>query len=209
MPDARPPLLRLASARAPCFLRSTLTGFRGSIRSVVLLQLIFCPTQPCNPAVGGPATSQLVHEVDALGGKIGKITDRCYLQKRVLNSSKGPAICALRAQPDKREYAIEMKNSVESTENLFIREAMATEVLIGKNDTIEVSGAKLLGSWGVDLPIRPLHTLHLYWRVKPGQEQTVSTSAGFPTFSSYGDPPVYGAPSLELPGLIKISCIRS
>uniref|UniRef100_A0A804N3P7 MnmG N-terminal domain-containing protein n=2 Tax=Zea mays TaxID=4577 RepID=A0A804N3P7_MAIZE len=93
--------------------------------------------EPCNPAVGGPATSQLVHEVDALGGKIGKITDRCYLQKRVLNSSKGPAICALRAQPDKREYAIEMKNSVESTENLFIREAMATEVLIGKNDTIE------------------------------------------------------------------------
>ncbi|ONM56612.1 hypothetical protein ZEAMMB73_Zm00001d021241 [Zea mays] len=62
---------------------------------------------------------------------------RCYLQKRVLNSSKGPAVRALRAQPDKREYAIEMKNSVESTENLFIREAMATEVLIGKNDTIE------------------------------------------------------------------------
>eukprot|EP00267_Zea_mays_P056222 XP_023156258.1 uncharacterized protein LOC100278168 isoform X5 [Zea mays] len=61
----------------------------------------------------------------------------CYLQKRVLNSSKGPAVRALRAQPDKREYAIEMKNSVESTENLFIREAMATEVLIGKNDTIE------------------------------------------------------------------------
>uniref|UniRef100_A0A804QF36 MnmG N-terminal domain-containing protein n=1 Tax=Zea mays TaxID=4577 RepID=A0A804QF36_MAIZE len=84
-----------------------------SIRSVVLLELIFCPTQPCNPAVGGPAKSQLVHEVDALGGEIGKITDRCYLQKRVLNSSKGPAVRALRAQPDKREYAIEMKNSVE------------------------------------------------------------------------------------------------
>ncbi|ONM34358.1 glucose-inhibited division family A protein [Zea mays] len=93
--------------------------------------------QPCNPAVGGPAKSQLVHEVDALGGEIGKITDRCYLQKRVLNSSKGPAVRALRAQTDKREYAIEMKNSVESTENLFIREAMATEVLIGKNDSIE------------------------------------------------------------------------
>lgn len=72
--------------------------------------------------------------------------------------------------------------------------------------TVGAWAAKLLGSWGVDLPIRPLHTLHLYWRVKPGQEQTVSASAGFPTFSSYGDPPVYGAPSLELPGLIKISC---
>ncbi|KAK3163077.1 hypothetical protein QOZ80_1BG0097320 [Eleusine coracana subsp. coracana] len=93
--------------------------------------------QPCNPAVGGPAKSQLVHEVDALGGEIGKIADRCYLQKRVLNSSKGPAVHALRAQTDKREYAIEMKNIVESTENLFIREAMATEVLIGKNDSVE------------------------------------------------------------------------
>ncbi|KAL6613785.1 hypothetical protein ACP70R_036055 [Stipagrostis hirtigluma subsp. patula] len=93
--------------------------------------------QPCNPAVGGPAKSQLVHEVDALGGEIGKIADRCYLQKRVLNSSKGPAVRALRAQTDKREYAIEMKNIVESTDNLFIREAMATEVLIGKNDSVE------------------------------------------------------------------------
>ncbi|ONM00068.1 glucose-inhibited division family A protein [Zea mays] len=83
-----------------------------SIRSVVLLQLIY-PTQPCNPAVGGPAKSQLVHEVDAFGGEIGKNTDRCYLQKRVLNSSKGPVVRALRAQTDKREYAIEMKNSVE------------------------------------------------------------------------------------------------
>uniref|UniRef100_A0ACD5WKJ9 Uncharacterized protein n=1 Tax=Avena sativa TaxID=4498 RepID=A0ACD5WKJ9_AVESA len=93
--------------------------------------------QPCNPAVGGPAKSQLVHEVDALGGDIGKIADRCYLQKRVLNSSKGPAVRALRAQTDKREYAVEMRKVVESTQNLFIREAMATEVMIGKNDSVE------------------------------------------------------------------------
>ncbi|CDP16454.1 unnamed protein product [Coffea canephora] len=69
--------------------------------------------QPCNPAVGGPAKSQLVHEVDALGGEIGKIADRCYLQKRVLNTSRGPAVRALRAQTDKREYAMEMKKIVE------------------------------------------------------------------------------------------------
>nr|CAD1824539.1 unnamed protein product [Ananas comosus var. bracteatus] len=93
--------------------------------------------QPCNPAVGGPAKSQLVHEVDALGGEIGKIADRCYLQKRVLNLSKGPAVRALRAQTDKREYAMEMKKVVESTPNLFIREAMVTEVLVGKNDSVE------------------------------------------------------------------------
>ncbi|KAH7681097.1 tRNA uridine 5-carboxymethylaminomethyl modification enzyme MnmG-related protein [Dioscorea alata] len=93
--------------------------------------------QPCNPAVGGPAKSQLVHEVDALGGEIGKIADRCYLQKRVLNLSKGPAVRALRAQTDKREYAMEMKKVVESTPNLFVREAMVTEILVGNNDNVE------------------------------------------------------------------------
>ncbi|XVF14850.1 hypothetical protein REPUB_Repub09cG0096700 [Reevesia pubescens] len=93
--------------------------------------------QPCNPAVGGLAKSQLVHEVDALGGQIGKIADRCYLQKRVLNASRGPAVQALRAQTDKREYAMQMKNVVESTPNLSIREAMVTDILLGKNDNVE------------------------------------------------------------------------
>ncbi|KAI4317079.1 hypothetical protein L6164_024988 [Bauhinia variegata] len=93
--------------------------------------------QPCNPAVGGPAKSQLVHEVDALGGEIGKIADRCYLQKRVLNVSRGPAVRALRAQTDKREYAMQMKNVVESTSYLSIREAMVTDILVGKNDNVE------------------------------------------------------------------------
>lgn len=93
--------------------------------------------QPCNPAVGGPAKSQLVHEVDALGGEIGKISDRCYLQKCVLNASRGPAVRALRAQTDKREYAMEMRKIVESTPNLSIREAMVTDILLGKNDNIE------------------------------------------------------------------------
>ncbi|KAJ4715382.1 tRNA uridine 5-carboxymethylaminomethyl modification enzyme MnmG like [Melia azedarach] len=93
--------------------------------------------QPCNPAVGGPAKSQLVHEVDALGGEIGKVADRCYLQKRILNISRGPAVRALRAQTDKREYAMQMKNIVESTANLCIREAMVTDILLGKNDNVE------------------------------------------------------------------------
>lgn len=93
--------------------------------------------QPCNPAVGGPAKSQLVHEVDALGGEIGKVADRCYLQKRVLNVSRGPAVRALRAQTDKREYAMQMRNIVESTQNLSIREAMVTDILLGMNDNVE------------------------------------------------------------------------
>lgn len=93
--------------------------------------------QPCNPAVGGPAKSQLVHETDALGGEIGKVADRCYLQKRVLNRSKGPAVWALRAQTDKLEYARTMREVLENTPNLHMREAMATEVVLGPNDEVQ------------------------------------------------------------------------
>ncbi len=92
--------------------------------------------QPCNPAVGGPAKSQLAHEVDALGGEIGKIADRTYLQKRILNSSRGPAVWALRAQTDKREYAAVMKSVVENQENLVLREGMATDLVLGNNGEI-------------------------------------------------------------------------
>ncbi len=92
--------------------------------------------QPCNPAVGGPAKSQLVHEVDALGGEIGKITDRTYLQKRILNSSRGPAVWALRAQTDKREYAAEMKTVVENEPNLSVREGTVINVLLDSNQGI-------------------------------------------------------------------------
>ncbi|MDF5724948.1 MAG: tRNA uridine-5-carboxymethylaminomethyl(34) synthesis enzyme MnmG [Rhizonema sp. PD37] len=92
--------------------------------------------QPCNPAVGGPAKSQLTHEVDALGGEIGKMADRTYLQKRILNSSRGPAVWALRAQTDKREYAAVMKAIVENQENLTIREGMVTDLLLNTHNEV-------------------------------------------------------------------------
>jgi tRNA uridine 5-carboxymethylaminomethyl modification enzyme len=92
--------------------------------------------QPCNPAVGGPAKSQLTHEIDALGGEIGKVADRTYLQKRVLNASRGPAVWALRAQTDKREYAAVMKTIVENQPNLSIRESMVTDLVLGKNGEV-------------------------------------------------------------------------
>jgi tRNA uridine 5-carboxymethylaminomethyl modification enzyme len=92
--------------------------------------------QPCNPAVGGPAKSQLTHEVDALGGEIGKMADRTYLQKRLLNNSRGPAVWALRAQTDKREYAAVMKTLIENQENLTLREGMVTDLVLGANDEV-------------------------------------------------------------------------
>jgi tRNA uridine 5-carboxymethylaminomethyl modification enzyme len=116
---------------------AALASARLGCRTLLLtLNLDKIAWQPCNPAVGGPAKSQLTHEVDALGGEIGKIADRTYLQKRILNSSRGPAVWALRAQTDKREYAAVMKNIVENQENLTIREAMATDLVLGANDEV-------------------------------------------------------------------------
>lgn len=116
---------------------AALAAARLGCRTLLLtLNLDKIAWQPCNPAVGGPAKSQLTHEVDALGGEIGKVADRTYLQKRILNSSRGPAVWALRAQSDKREYAAVMKAIVENQENLTIREGMATDLVLGANDQV-------------------------------------------------------------------------
>ncbi|MEH2066830.1 MAG: tRNA uridine-5-carboxymethylaminomethyl(34) synthesis enzyme MnmG [Nostoc sp.] len=116
---------------------AALASARLGCRTLLLtLNLDKIAWQPCNPAVGGPAKSQLTHEVDALGGEIGKMADRTYLQKRILNSSRGPAVWALRAQTDKREYAAVMKNIVENQENLTIRESMAVDLVLGANDEV-------------------------------------------------------------------------
>ncbi|GAB4476990.1 MAG: tRNA uridine-5-carboxymethylaminomethyl(34) synthesis enzyme MnmG [Elainellaceae cyanobacterium] len=116
---------------------AALAAARLGCRTLLLtLNLDKIGWQPCNPAVGGPAKSQLAHEVDALGGEIGKMADRTYLQKRVLNVSRGPAVWALRAQTDKREYAAVMRTIVENQENLTLREGMATDLVLGKNDEV-------------------------------------------------------------------------
>ena len=105
--------------------------------------------QPCNPAVGGPAKSTLVREIDALGGIMGEVTDATYLQMKMLNSSKGPAVRALRAQSDKREYSYFMRNILESNDNIFIKQCCITELKV-END--EISGA--VDEFGVEYSTR-------------------------------------------------------
>jgi tRNA uridine 5-carboxymethylaminomethyl modification enzyme len=84
---------------------------------------------PCNPSMGGPAKGHLIKEIDALGGEIGRNTDRTFIQMRLLNTSKGPAVQALRAQCDKQAYRLAMKFVLESQPNLELKQATITHIL--------------------------------------------------------------------------------
>lgn len=91
---------------------------------------------PCNPAMGGPAKSQLMREIDALGGEISLNTDRAAIQMRLLNTGKGPAVHALRAQADKRYYQTSMKWVLENQQNLDVKQVMVERLLV-KNGSIQ------------------------------------------------------------------------
>ncbi len=122
-------LIVVGGGHAGC--EAALTAARLGIRTALFsLNLDRIAWQPCNPAVGGPAKSQLVHEVDALGGVIGRLADATALQKRILNASRGPAVWALRAQTDKRQYARQMLQLLQHTPSLHLREAMVTGLVV-------------------------------------------------------------------------------
>ena len=116
-------------------------GFSTALFTINLDRIAW---QPCNPAVGGPAKSQLVHEIDALGGIIGKLADETAIQKRILNASRGPAVWALRAQTDKREYSKRMIEILQNTENLSLKEAMITELDIETKEIIYLNSKKIV-----------------------------------------------------------------
>lgn len=91
----------------------------------------------CNPSIGGTAKGQLVSEIDALGGEMGKIADKTAIQIRMLNRGRGPAVQSLRAQADKVQYHTQMKKVVESTKNLFLKQGEATKIVIdGETKTV-------------------------------------------------------------------------
>ncbi|MCS5690828.1 tRNA uridine-5-carboxymethylaminomethyl(34) synthesis enzyme MnmG [Cyanobium sp. FGCU-6] len=137
-------LIVVGGGHAGC--EAALTAARLGIRTALFtLNLDRIAWQPCNPAVGGPAKSQLVHEVDALGGVIGRLADATALQKRVLNASRGPAVRALRAQTDKRQYARQMLQLLQHTPQLSLREAMVTgleTVGSAENGDLRITGVR-------------------------------------------------------------------
>ena len=93
---------------------------------------------PCNPAIGGPGKGHLVREIDALGGEMGRATDATYMHIRVLNSGKGIAVRAYRAQVEKKFYHIYMKEKLENTPNLILRQAQVTDILFDEDRVIGV-----------------------------------------------------------------------
>uniref|UniRef100_UPI0035A07213 FAD-dependent oxidoreductase n=1 Tax=Jeotgalibaca porci TaxID=1868793 RepID=UPI0035A07213 len=102
----------------------------GSKTLLLTLNLEMVAFMPCNPSVGGPAKGVVVREIDALGGEMGRNIDKTYIQMRLLNTGKGPAVQALRAQADKHAYATSMKQVLEETENLDLRQGLVDELII-------------------------------------------------------------------------------
>ncbi|MBO4902421.1 MAG: tRNA uridine-5-carboxymethylaminomethyl(34) synthesis enzyme MnmG [Lachnospiraceae bacterium] len=106
--------------------------FTVSINSIALM--------PCNPNIGGSSKGHLVRELDALGGEMGKVIDRTFIQSKMLNASKGPAVHSLRAQADKIDYSMAMRQVLENQEHLTVKQAEVTELLTEEN---KVTGVKI------------------------------------------------------------------
>lgn len=116
----------LASARLGC---------KTALFTISLDQIA---NMPCNPSIGGTAKGHLVREIDALGGEMGKAADACFIQSRMLNRGKGPAVYSLRVQADRVKYHNYMKKICENTENLFIKQAEITDVIVENGCVIGV-----------------------------------------------------------------------
>ncbi|MFE5428745.1 tRNA uridine-5-carboxymethylaminomethyl(34) synthesis enzyme MnmG [Peribacillus simplex] len=105
----------------------------GAKTLMITINLDMVAFMPCNPSVGGPAKGIVVREIDALGGEMGKNIDKTHIQMRMLNTAKGPAVRALRAQADKFLYQQEMKKTIEDQENLTLIQGMVEELIVENN----------------------------------------------------------------------------
>ena len=131
-------LIVVGSGHAGC--EAVLSAAKLGLKCLLMtLNLDNIALMPCNPAIGGPAKSCLVREIDALGGVMGLAADATYIQMKMLNSSRGPAVRALRAQSDKKEYKNFMRNIIEANQNISLKQAMATELIVENG---EIKGVK-------------------------------------------------------------------
>ena len=111
-----------------------LAAARMGMRTLVFSISLECiANMPCNPHIGGSSKGHIVREIDCLGGKMGKNIDKTYLQLKMLNTSKGPAVHSLRAQADRKKYQSTMKQTLEEQENLFIKQAEIVDIIVEDN----------------------------------------------------------------------------
>jgi tRNA uridine 5-carboxymethylaminomethyl modification enzyme len=130
----------IGAGHAGC--EAALASARMGIKTLVLtLNVDHVALTPCNPSIGGPAKGHITREIDALGGQMAKNTDKTYVNIRKLNTSKGPAVHALRAQIDKHEYQKEMKRTLEQEEKLDLKQTVVTDLII---ENEEVKGVKTI-----------------------------------------------------------------
>ncbi|WP_088839022.1 MULTISPECIES: tRNA uridine-5-carboxymethylaminomethyl(34) synthesis enzyme MnmG [unclassified Listeria] len=106
------------------------SGRMGAKTLMLTINLDMVAFMPCNPSVGGPAKGVVVREIDALGGEMGRNTDKTYVQMRMLNTGKGPAVRALRAQSDKWDYQHEMKHTIEKEPNITLKQGLVDRLVI-------------------------------------------------------------------------------
>jgi tRNA uridine 5-carboxymethylaminomethyl modification enzyme len=131
-------VLVIGGGHAGCEAASA-AGRLGSRTALVTLNLDLIGQMSCNPAIGGIAKGHLVREIDALGGIMGRVADRTGIQFRLLNRSRGPAVQSPRAQADRAQYRREMRNTLENTANLELRQGMVTDLLVQNRKVLGVA----------------------------------------------------------------------
>ncbi len=152
-------------------------GFRVAL---ITLDVNYVGSMPCNPSIGGPAKGIVVREIDALGGEMGKATDKTFLQMKMLNTGKGPGVQCLRAQSDKLAYAIYMQNVLKNEQNLTIIQAMTTALIVENNECVGVTlesghniyGRKVILTTGTSLNAKIL-VGHESWVEGPDKQRSV------------------------------------
>ena len=130
----------IGAGHAGC--EAALAAARLGMKTLIFsISLDAIANMPCNPHIGGSSKGHLVREIDALGGEMGKNIDKTFIQLRMLNTSKGPAVYSLRAQADRKMYHIQMKHTLEKQENLFVKQAEITKINVenGKVKSIETN----------------------------------------------------------------------
>ncbi len=141
----------IGAGHAGC--EAALASARLGMKTLIFSISLECvANMPCNPHIGGSSKGHLVREIDSLGGEMGKNIDKTLIQLRMLNTSKGPAVHALRAQADRKRYQMEMKHTLEKQENLYLKQAEIVEIKV-ENDKVKSVVTNLGAEYDVDCVI--------------------------------------------------------